>query len=182
MDNTIFIKGNEVYVKPMITSIEAIKDKKPLTIPKGYKSFAWVVNFLSLFYSELQELLKPLNDLAGRVFHWRTEQHEAFNEIKKWFPKSPILYMPDNKERFHLYSDASMLATGSAFYQIHNGHSRLIVYTSKQMPLAAQSYSITELVLCGLAINITSFSHLLKLINFDAVVDLLALTHIMKSK
>ena len=45
-----------------------------------------------------------------------------------------------------------------------------------------KGYSITELVLCGLAINIASFSHLLKRVDFDAIVDHLALTHIIKSK
>ena len=41
---------------------------------------------------------------------------------------------------------------------------------------------ITELELCSLAINIASFSHLLKRVDFDAIVDHLALTHIIKSK
>ena len=36
--------------------------------------------------------------------------------------------------------------------------------------------------MCGLAIKITSFAHLLKKVDFDAVVDHLALTHIMRSK
>ena len=36
--------------------------------------------------------------------------------------------------------------------------------------------------MCGLAINITSFAHLLKRVDFDAVVDHLALVHILKSK
>ena len=47
---------------------------------------------------------------------------------------------------------------------------------------AAKHYSITELELCGLAINIASFSHLLKRVDFDAIVDHLALTHIIKNK
>ena len=42
--------------------------------------------------------------------------------------------------------------------------------------------SITELELCGLAINIASFAYLLKRVDFDAIVDHLALTHIIKSK
>ena len=46
----------------------------------------------------------------------------------------------------------------------------------------AKSYSITKLELCGLAINIASFSHQLKRVDFDAIVDHLALTHIIKSK
>ena len=50
------------------------------------------------------------------------------------------------------------------------------------MPEAAKNYSITDLEMCGLAINIMSFAHLLKKVDFDAVVDHLAITHIMKSK
>ena len=50
------------------------------------------------------------------------------------------------------------------------------------MPEAAKNYSITELEMCGLAINIASFAHLLKRVEFDAVVHHLAIVHIMKSK
>ena len=50
------------------------------------------------------------------------------------------------------------------------------------MPEAAKNYSITELEMCGLAMNIATFSHLLKKVDFDAVVTHLAITHIMKSK
>ena len=50
------------------------------------------------------------------------------------------------------------------------------------MPEAAKSYSITELEMCGLAINIASFAHLLKKVDFDMIVDHLAMTHIMRSK
>ena len=53
---------------------------------------------------------------------------------------------------------------------------------SKGLPEAARSYSITELKLCGLAINIASFSHLLKRVDFDAIVDHLELPHIIRSK
>ena len=84
--------------------------------------------------------------------------------------------------RFHLYSDTSNFATGSALYQIHNGKPKLIAYTSKRLLEAVKSYSITELELCGLTINIAGFSHLLKRVDFDAIVDHLALTHLIKSK
>ena len=50
------------------------------------------------------------------------------------------------------------------------------------MPEAAKNYSITELEMCRLAMNITTFSHLLKKVDFDVVVDHLAITHIMRSK
>ena len=93
-----------------------------------------------------------------------------------------MLHLPDNKGRFNLYSDTSKFATGSALYQIENGKPKLIDYVSKILPEAARNYSITELEMCGLAINIAGFVHLLKRVDFDAIVDHLALMHIIKSK
>ena len=66
--------------------------------------------------------------------------------------------------------------------QCQNGKPRLIAYASKRLPEAVRSYLITELELCGLVINIASFSQLLKRVDFNAIVDHLALTHIIKSK
>ena len=132
--------------------------------PKGCRSFVGVVNFLSMFYPELQKLLKPIYDLTrkGRPFNWRKEQQDSFEEIKHRLVKPPVLHMPNKTGRFHLYSDTSKFATGSALYQIQNGKPKLIAYVSKRFPGAAKIYSITELELCGLAINIASFAHLLK--------------------
>ena len=50
------------------------------------------------------------------------------------------------------------------------------------MSEAAKNYSITELEMCRLAMNIATFLHLLKKVDFDAVVDHLGITHIMRSK
>ena len=90
--------------------------------------------------------------------------------------------MPDRRGRYLFYSDTSKFATGSALYQVQDGKPKLIAYMSKTMPEAAKNYSITESEMCSLAINIASFAHLLKRVDFDAVVDHLAITHIMKSK
>ena len=53
--------------------------------PKGCRSFAGVVNFLSMFCPELQKLLKPRYDLIrqGRPFNWGKEQQDSFEEIKE---------------------------------------------------------------------------------------------------
>ena len=90
--------------------------------------------------------------------------------------------MPNCEGRFHLYLDMSKFATGNALYQIQNGKPKLITYAGKRHLEAVISNSITELELCSLAINIASFSHLLKRVDFDAIVNHLSLTHIIKSK
>ena len=139
---------------------------------------------MSIFWPELQKLLKPIYELTkkDRPFIWGDEQQRAFEEIKKRLLIPPVMSMPDKRGRFLLYSYTSKHATDSVLYQIQNGKAKLIAYPSKRMPAAAKNYSITELEMCGLAINITSFAHLLKRVDFDAMVNYLAITYIMKSK
>ena len=151
---------------------------------KGCRCFARMINFLSMFFPELQKLLKPIYNLnrKGRPFVWGKEQQNSFEEIKYRLIKPPVLHMPNKTGRFHLYSDTSKFTTGSALYQIQNGKLKLIAYMSKRLPEAMKSYFITELELCGLAINIANFSHLLKRVDFDAIMDHLALMHIIRSK
>ena len=184
MGNEIFIENKKVCVKPLRNRLEVILEVQPPKTPKGCKSFAGVVNFLSMFCPKLQKLLKPIYDLTRkeRPFNWGKGKQDSFEEIKHRLMKLPVLHMPNKTRRFHLYSDTSKFATSSALYQIQNGRPKLIAYASKRLPEAAKSYSITELEMYGLAINIASFSHLLKRVDFDAIVDHLALTHIIKSK
>ena len=167
-----------------MSRLEAIQKLKPPTNQKGCRSFAGVVNIVSIFCPELQKLLKPIYELTkkGRSFIWGDEQQKAFDEIKSGLLKPPVLSMPDKRCRFLLYSDTSKYATVSASYQVQNRRPKLIAYARKRMPKAARNYSITELEMCSLAINIASFAHLLKRVDFDAMVDHLAITHIMKSK
>ena len=184
MGNMIFIKDRKVCVRPFRSRIEALLKLEPPKTQKGCRSFAGMVNFLSMFCPELQKLLKPIYDLTrkGRPFILGEEQQESFEEIKKRLVCAPILHMPNRQGRFHLYSDTSKFAAGSVLYEIQDGKWKLIAYASKRLPEAVRSYSITKLELCGLAINIASFLHLLKRVDFDAIVDHLALTHITKSK
>ena len=184
MGNTIFIKDRRVCVKLLHSQLEAIQKIKTPTTAKQCKSFGGMVNFVSIFCPELQKLLKPIYDLTrkGRQFVLEVEQQNVFEEIKQRLQKPPVLHMPDKVGRFQLYSDTSKYATGSALYQIQNGKPKLITYGSKRLPEAVHNYSITELEMCGLAINIASFVHLLRKVDFDAIVDHLAIMHIMRSK
>ena len=45
--------------------------------------------------------------------------------------------MPNKTGRFHLYSDTSKFAAGSALYQIQNRKPKLIAYVSKRLPEVA---------------------------------------------
>ena len=79
MGNEIFIENKKVCIKPLRNRLEANQKLQPLKTPMGCRSFAGVVNFLSMFCPELQKLLKPIYDLTrkGRPFNWGKEQEKS---------------------------------------------------------------------------------------------------------
>ena len=96
--------------------------------------------------------------------------------------KPPILHLPGPSGRFILYSDTSKTHTGSFLWQVQDGKPRLVGYTSKSLPEACMTYSVTELEMTGLALNIHLWKDFLLRVEFDCAVDHRALPCIMRSK
>ena len=88
----IFIKDRKVGNKPLRSILQAIQKLQP-TATQKCRSFAGMVNFLSMFCPELQKLLKQIYNLnrKGRQFIWGKEQQNAFEEIKHRLVKG-LLY------------------------------------------------------------------------------------------
>ena len=94
----------------------------------------------------------------------------------------PVLHLPKAEGRFILYSDTSIEGNGSSLWQIQEGKPRLIGYTSKTLPEACSRYSVTELEMTGLLVNMNLWKNLLKHREFDAATDHVAVVQIMKAK
>ena len=62
------------------------------------------------------------------------------------------------------------------------GKARLLGYASKTLPEACSRYSVTELEMTGLLVNMNLWKSLLKHREFDAAVDHVAVAQIMKAK
>ena len=90
--------------------------------------------------------------------------------------------MPKPGGRFILYCDSSRTHTGSSLWQVQEGKSRLIGYASKSLPAPAQNYSVTELEMTGMAVNIHLWRHLLHRLESGCAVDHRAIPYIMKVK
>ena len=78
--------------QPLRSRLEAIQRLQPPSTVKGCRSFAGMVNILSMFCPELQKLLKPIYNLTrkGRPFIWGKEQQDSFVEIKCRLVKPPV--------------------------------------------------------------------------------------------
>ena len=171
-------------ITPLRSRTEAISKIPTPRTAKQCKSFCGVVNYLSLFCPDLQTLLKPIVELTrkGRPFIWGQEQEKAFREVKLRLTNPPVLHLPKAEGRFILYSDTSIEGTGSSLWQMQEGKAKLIGYASKTLPEACSRYSVTELEMTGLLVNMNLWKNLLKHREFDAAVDHVAVTQIMKAK
>ena len=152
MGNEFSINKRTMTITPLRSRTEAINKIPTPRTPKQCKSFCGVVNYLSLFCPDLQKLLKP------------------------------IVHLPRAEDRVILYSDTSVEGTGSSLWQIQEGKPKLIGYASKTLPEACSRYSVTELEMTGLLVNMNLWKNLLKHREFDAAVDHAAVAQIMKAK
>ena len=184
MGNEFVINKRTMTITPLRSRTEAISKIPTPQKAKQCKSFCGVLNYLSLFCPDLQTLSKPIVELTrkGRPFVWGQEQERAFKEVKSRLTNPPVLHLPKTEGRFILYSDTSIEGTGSSLWQMQEGKARLIGYASKTLPEACSRYSVTELEMTGLLVNMNLWKNLLKHREFDAAVDHVAVVQIMKAE
>ena len=148
------------------------------------KQLETVVNFLATFLKNLQKILIPIYNLTRKntKFLWTEECQNAFDRIKALLSCPPILRMPDMVGMFRLMSDTSILAAGAALYQYQGAAFYIVGYNSKKLPKAVQNYSVTELELFGLVINIYAFRQLLTNVYFEVFCDHSVIAQILNGK
>ena len=182
MGNEFSINRRTMTITPLRSRTEAINKIPTPRTPKQCKSFCGVVNYLSLFCPDLQKLLKPIVELTRKDRPLMWGEAQTFNEVKLRLKNPPVLHLPRAEGRFILYSDTSIKGIGSSLWQIQEGKPKLTGYASKTLPEACSRYSVTELEMTGLLVNMNLWKNLLKHREFDAAVDHAAVAQIMKAK
>ena len=178
------IKDRTAHYTAMRDKCEAIRNMKAPKSVKECRTFCGMVNFLSTFCKNLQQLLIPIYKLTKKHarFVWTDKHQKAFEEIKQLLVKPPVLRMVSGNGFFRLESDTSRTAAGATLYQWQNNEWVLVGYHSKRLPDAVRNYGVTELELTGLLANIHGFEQKLNNNYFEAIVDHKAIDYLIKSK
>ena len=79
-------------------------------------------------------------------------------------------------------SSIPILVGKGPLWQVQEGKPHLIGFASKTLPKACQRYSVTELEMTGLLVNMGLWKSIIRHREFDAVVDHTAVAQIMKAK
>ena len=171
-------------ITPMKDKCEAIRRLDPPKTVRDCRKFCGMVNFLATFLKDLQKILIPIYNLTQKsiTFLWSEECQQAFDHIKFLLSNPPILRMPDMTGTFQLMSDTSTLAAGAALYQYQGSAFYIVGYNSKKLSKAVQNYSVTELELFGLVVDIYAFKQLLTNVYFEVFCDHSAIVQILNGK
>ena len=83
MGKVFMISNKHMMITPLGSRTDAINKIPTPKTPKQCKSFCGVVNYLSLFWPDLQKLLKPIVELTrkGRPFIWEEAQEKPSKKL-----------------------------------------------------------------------------------------------------
>ncbi|KAL5580228.1 hypothetical protein UlMin_012670 [Ulmus minor] len=79
-------------------------------------------------------------------FTWNDQCEEAFQELKKRLTSAPILIIPNSKEPYTVYKDASGTGLGCVLMQ----YGKVVAYASRNLKPHEQNYPTHDLELTAL--------------------------------
>jgi hypothetical protein len=98
---------------------------------------------------------------ASDEFCWGAEQQRAFEEIKEYLSKPPMLFPPQQDKPFYIYLSVGDTSIASVVIQVHDGKERVMFYLSRRMLDVETRYlEIEKLCLC-LFFTYTKLHHIL---------------------
>ncbi|KAK2382471.1 hypothetical protein QL285_070004 [Trifolium repens] len=149
---------------------KAILETKPPSTKKQLQSLLGKINFLRRFISNLSgkaQAFSPLLRLKkDDPFKWNEEHQKAFDDIKDYLIKPPVLMPPSRNKAMKLYIAASDKTIGSIMAQEDdNGIENAVYYLSRVLNDAKTRYTAIEKLCLCLYFSCTKLKHYIKLVD-----------------
>jgi len=130
---------------------------------KQVQAFLGFVNFYYRFIKNFAKMSKPLSNLTKKdcTWNWGVEQQNAFKVLKRAFTIAPILRIPNDKDSFKLFTDASDFATGAVLSQkdMQTNLWHLVVFFSKSLDVHKRNYEIYDKELLAVIWGLEEYRH-----------------------
>jgi hypothetical protein len=154
-------RGIEIGLK----SQEAVCTMVPPTTKKELQQLIGKINFVRRFISNLSGRIEPFMELVkiktNEEFRWGAEQRRAFEEIKEYFSRPPVLVPPRQDRPFYIYLSVGDTSIASVVVQLYDGKERVVFYLSRRLLDAETRYSDMEKLCLCLFFTCTKLRHIL---------------------
>jgi hypothetical protein len=111
-------------------------------------------NYYRQFLPNFSQTMAPLYGAAGK-FEWTAKAQQSFESLKSSLAKVTQLTIPSASEVFHIYTDASSIAIGSAIHQ----KGKPLAFYSKLLSPAEQNYSTFDREALAVVKTLQAYHH-----------------------
>ena len=132
-------------VRPLDAKIQIIAKFPIPTSRKELARFLGMAGYYRNFCLNFSEIAAPLTNLLSKKakFVWTDDCQLAFDKVKLFLPKSPVLKSPDYEKLFNLIIDSSDVGTGSVLVQkASDGLDHPVSYFLKKFLKYQTNYSV----------------------------------------
>ena len=151
------ISAEGVSVDPQ--KIEAVVNWKPLKNVSEVRSFLGLAGYYRKFVEGFSKIAAPLTKLTRKdvKYDWVDACQKSFDELKGRLTSAPVLVLPNGRDGFVVYSDASRQGLGCVLMQ----NDRVIAYASRQLKKHEQNYPTHDLELAAIVFALKIRRHYL---------------------
>ena len=151
------ISAEGVSVDPQ--KIEAVVNWKPPNNVSEVRSFLGLAGYYRKFVEEFFRIAAPLTKLTRKdvKYDWVDACQKSFEELKGRLTSAPVLPLPNGRDKFVVYSDASRQGLGCILMQ----NDRVITYASRQLKKHEENYPTHDLKLAAVMFALEIWRHYL---------------------
>ncbi|CAJ2638266.1 unnamed protein product [Trifolium pratense] len=144
------------------------------------RSFLGLAGYYRRFIEGFSKLALPLTKLTRKdqAFVWDGICEKSFQELKRRLTTAPVLILPDAKESFVVYCDASKLGLGRVLMQGGN----VVAYASRQLKVHERNYPTHDLELAAVVFALKVWRHYLYGSRFEVFSDHKSLKYLFDQK
>lgn len=161
------ISNGGIVVDP--SKVDAVLKWEPPKSVTEIRSFLGLTGYYRKFIEGFAKLALPLTQFTrqGQAFVWDTTCEESFRELKKRLTTTPVLILPDPKESFVVYCDASLMGLSGVLMQV----GKVVAYASRQLKVHERNYPTHDLELTAVVFALKIWRHYLYGSKFEVFSD-----------
>ena len=123
------------------------------------RSFLGLARYYREFVEGFSRIVAPLTKLIRKdvKYDWVDTYQQSFEELKGRLTLAPVLALPNERDGFVVYSDASQQGFGCVLMQ----NDRVIAYASRQLKKHEENYPTHDLELATIVFALKKWRHYL---------------------
>ena len=147
---------------------DVVNWKRPSNVTE-IRNFLGLAGYYRRFVKDFSKIAGPLSSLTRKneKFDWTDKVEESFQELKRILTSAPVLTLPEGKEGFVVYTDASKEGLGCVLMQ--NG--KVMAYAARKLKPHEMNYLTHNVEFAAVVFALKKWRHYLYGVTFEVFTD-----------